>query len=343
MAPQKYAIPALLAFALVASGCAASKRAVAEDAPGWAQGEKLSEFPESKFITAIGTGASRREAAQDAKQQLASTFHARVQSATESSSESTLSENSAAAVEGSASSSSTQKVVVLTDVELEGVEVKKYFYSESAKEHYALAVLDQEAAQKRWRRKLNTLKKDIRALYQSYQQRQTVKQAETILAKVDEYELENGKYSVVNNGKTALPALKQDVVQAIRDGLSDLRNKYAISLEFSAPQPNVEYQEMITSCLANQSIAVVAKVDEQNPPKFQVIYNIREDQKFMKVKDWVRFQFSSLAVIKQGNLLIARKRTSKTSTGRDKESAFDAIKEDLSETVCKQIADVVTS
>lgn len=337
-------ISGLSILAIVASGCATtSTRAVAEDAPEWVRGEQLEAYPDDKYVIAVGTGESRREAAQDAKQQLASVFQARVQSLTESSSESTLEENSDNNIGGSATSSASQKVTVLTDVELEGVEIKKYFYSEKAKEHYALAVMDKAAAQKRWQNKLRSLRKEIRGLHRAYNREQTVRRAEEIIQKVEEYNLDNGKFSVVNNGRTAPDALKADIVEDIRSNLSALRSKFAIALEFAAPQPNVEYQEMITTCLADKSISVVAKVEEENPPRYHVIYNIREKKKFMKVKDWVRFEFSSLAVIKKGNLLVARKRDSKVSTGRDKESAFDRVKDDLSESVCKQIAEVVTS
>lgn len=310
--------------------------------PAWVDGDVAEKFPEQRYLTAIGTGSSREAANQDAKKQLASTFRAKVTSESSTESQSSLSESTSAKTSGEGSAKTRSSVSVSTSLELRGVEVKNYYFDAKSKEHYALAVMDKLKVKNSYAMELTKLKNKIEAMHEQFQKKPSAGLGRDILEMADQFEQLNREYAVVNNGNGAPAPLSYSELEKIRDGQSDLQSSKAIALEFSGENDASEFQEMLTSCLASKSIGVVAKIEAGKSPEYSVTYNMREKQKFMDVKDWVKVEFSSMAVIKKNNVLVERKRISKEATGRTKEAAFDSVKEELSEAICSQIASVVS-
>lgn len=309
--------------------------------PAWIDGETVAKFPELRFLTAVGSGTSRGAAEADAKKQLASVFRAKVSSETKSESKSSVSEDTDAKTTGSASGSLQSNVNIQTMVELRHVEIKSHYQDPQTNEHFALAVMDKLKAKNSYSMELANLKSKILSLHERYLEKPDVATANEILELSEKYEVVNAEHQVVGGAKGLGNPLSYQQLDKIRAGMTDLKTSTAIVLEFSGEEAMPEFQELITSCLSEKGVAVLAKLEDGKRPDYHVQYNMAEKQKFMDVKGWVKFQFSSLAVVKRGNVLIDRKRVSREATGRDKENAFDSIKEDLSEQVCDQIAKTV--
>jgi hypothetical protein len=262
-------------------------------------------------------------------------------SETSTKSDANLNEGTDGKTSGKSQSETSSVVNIRADIELRGVEVKTFYQDKATKEHFALAVLDKLKAKSSYAQDLQSRKAKIEALYETHRAKPSVGSAKEILELYEAFETINLEYETLNNGRGAQAPLSQPILAQIRASMGDLRAENSIGLEFSGAEPKPEFQELITSCLSEKGISVVGKVEEGKAPEYHVVYNMSEKAKFMDVKGWVKFQFSSLAVIKKGNLQLERQRISKEATGRDKETAFDSIKEDLSEQICTQIAKTV--
>ena len=309
--------------------------------PAWVDGNAGAEFSEVRYLTAVGSGKNREAASLDARKQLASAFRAKVVSESSSNTEANLNESTEAKTSGKSQTASSSSANVRTEIELRGVEVKNHYKDPTTKEFFALAVLDKLKTKSSYALELQNRKAKIEAQFESYKAKPSVGAAQEILALTEAYETINREYETLNGGRGAPLPLTFAELNQIQASIGGLKAENSIALEFSGEESKPEFQEMITSCLSDKGVSVIAKIEEGKAPEYHVVYNMSEKQKFMDVKGWVKYQFSSLAVVKKGNLQLERKRISKEATGRDKESAFDSVKEDLSEQICTQIAKTV--
>ncbi|MHA7836139.1 MAG: LPP20 family lipoprotein, partial [bacterium] len=119
-------------LAWLAAGCAS-----VGSTPGWVNGELPSEYPKSRFVSALGTGDGLDAARANAKSELSRVFSA------ELSSEARLIEEEATrGGESTSQSSMLVDTTIRTDIELQGAEVPLHWRDPRSGEIWALAVLE---------------------------------------------------------------------------------------------------------------------------------------------------------------------------------------------------------
>jgi hypothetical protein len=129
--PQWLLVLLLLMFSLGQSGCTS----VAP--PGWVNGEPASEYPKSKFVTALGTGESLDAARATAKAELSRIFSAELSSEAR-----LLEEETTRGNESYSQSSMLVDTMIRSEVELQGAEVPLHWRDPKTGDVWALAVLE---------------------------------------------------------------------------------------------------------------------------------------------------------------------------------------------------------
>lgn len=310
--------------------------------PGWIDGQYGEEYPDNRFLKAVGSGPNRQAAVIEAKKQLAGIIRSKISSTTTTESKSSLRENTSAKVQGEGESNTTTKTDIGIEVDLKGVEIKSRFHDRKAKEHFALAVLDKVRARAVYSQELNKHKAKIEALYAEFAEKPTPGVAKEILTLADRFDTLNQELAAIAGPPLVTLSISAADLEKLRTAQRSLQEMRAIALEFTGAEGGEEFQELITSCLSERGVSVLAKVEAGKAPEYHVLYGLREKQKFMEVKGWNKYEFSSLAVIKRKNVLLERKLIAQEANGRTKDQAFDSIKEDLSEKICTHIALVVS-
>src|SRR3989338_9743051 len=200
-------------FAIVPARAADENRT---NRPGWVDGTLDAKYNELRFLTAVGSGGTRGGAEADAKKQLAGIFRSKITSETTTESKSTVSEDTSAKTEGSASGSLKSNVNIQTSLELRGVEIKSYYQDPKTNEHFALAVMDKLKAKNSYNVELSNLKAKIQSSLERYETKPDIATANEILQLTEKYEALNTEYEVLNSGKGAPLPLSFQQLDKIR-------------------------------------------------------------------------------------------------------------------------------
>ena len=116
--------------------------------------ETVTAFPESRYLTAQGSGPTEIEARQQALAELAAVFESRVQAETTSFARSTIGPDNAEFFEKNVAS----KVAVVSSVRLTGAEIGRVWQDESPPgDYHALAVIDRARTGRNWAAELETV------------------------------------------------------------------------------------------------------------------------------------------------------------------------------------------
>ncbi|NUM89077.1 MAG: LPP20 family lipoprotein [Bdellovibrionales bacterium] len=311
----------------------------ADERPSWVDGEWKAEFPEEKFLVAVGSGTSRNAAAQDAKKALAESFRAKVASETKSEAASEMKEGTDATQTGSASQSLRQDVKVTSAVELRGIRVAKHFHDTSRKEHFALAVIDRLKLKSSYSMELMKRKKEIQALHDAFRAAPTVAKGKRLLTQMRGFEELSQEATVVGAGMPVTEALQQEEMDAVEEKLEELREKNVVAFRFEGAENQGDFEEELSSCLSDQGVSLSKDTGEA---KYRVSCKFTEKPRQIRVQDWVKYDFSASVAVARAKGRTDRKRFQMEASGRDRDQAFESAAPKLARQACDYLVETVS-
>jgi hypothetical protein len=150
---RKCLIP--LIFLAFFSGCAASP-------PKTASHDPSSDLSDKRYLVATGIGQTDPEARRMAKAEMSAIFESQIESQVGSSVKLTTGSNMGEDI----NKETEANINIKSNVQLQGVEIKKTWYDEKSRMYYAQAVLDKYSAREQWSDRANKLDEDIDAGFQ---------------------------------------------------------------------------------------------------------------------------------------------------------------------------------
>jgi hypothetical protein len=312
----------------------------AANRPGWVDGN-TKQYPDARYITAVGNGSTREAAIQSAKNNLASSLQQKVQSETNTQSKSDLKQDTNAGASGEDSSSTQKSLQISTNVEVRGLEMKEFWQDPVSKDQYALAVVDKLKVRTSYMMDLNRKKDRLLAAYESFKKNPNQKKGREVLDLAQEYaDLEKEAATMGAVASVSAPVSSGEL-EKLRAQLDDLKAKKPIALLFtaesdSASQQASDLQEMVAGCLADKGYAIATGKDSAA----SLTASLRVKEKHMKVEGFVSEDFT-LKVSLKGPTHTDRKMITRNGTGRDLDQAFDNSKQFLTDSVCSMITDSI--
>lgn len=145
---SKLVVALVVAFLVI--GCASSGVSTAGSSKGEGRDARLMNYPDSKYLTAVGLGQSEPEAKNRAVSELTRIFVSRVKTEAVDTVKSHMVDGNETVEENLFS-----RIQVVSDLELEGVETPEV-WKEGAT-HYAIAVLERQKAARGWKQKIDDI------------------------------------------------------------------------------------------------------------------------------------------------------------------------------------------
>lgn len=327
----------LLPVFLFLSACAGVSAAdeAHSSRPGWVDGKGRDEFPEEKYVIAVGSGKDRKAAENDAKRALAERFRAKVSSETESAAHGEITDNTDASTSGSSKENLQSSLKVTTSIELRGIQILRRYEDPQSHDFFALAGIDRLKVRSSYQMELMKRKRRIDALVSSFNAKPSVAKGKKVLAELNVFEALSEEAESVGAGMPVTDILSEDRRDAIEEKLEELRSKYVVELKVKGDDEN-DVEDLLGSCLTEEGLSLAGESDSK--PTHKVSVTFRQKDKKVKVEGWSKIEFT-LQISVPG---VRKKVVSKEASGRSKEHAFDQIREDLIKQACEYIVNSVS-
>lgn len=316
---------------LIMSGCSsASVAPTTEDNnnPSWISKPDLA-YPADRYLVSVGEGSNRERAIEDAKKAMAESFIVKVQSITESKSNSTLNQDTTGAASSEAKQDIQKNISLRTDTYLRGAEVKETANQGST--FYALVVLDKLKARSGLLLQANRIKADLSSALDSLEQKYTQAKYNTAKLKFAEFETLYGEASAL--GMSAL--VETSALEARMNRVETIvRNKNSkLPFTVSTTKGETYFERDIESCINDRGGVLFDKNDKANRVQIEVV----ERPQHLPIEGWQRIRFDLTAAIVQADGKKYRIQTTQTETARTRDAVMEAVSDKLSEDLCNQL------
>ncbi len=303
--------------------------------PSWVDGQG-SEFPQDKYLIAVGSGKNRKAAENDAKRALAERFRSKVSSETDSSESEESSEDTSAAVSSNAKGHTATSLKVTTTVDLRGMEILRRYQDPKTNEYYALAGIDRLKIRSFYTMELMKRKREIESDTESFDKKPSIAKGKEILSELNAFDALSEEAESIGAGMPVTEALSSDKRDAVEEKMDELRAKNVVDLKVQGDDEN-NVGDLLGSCLTDEGFSLAGDVDQQKAVhKISVKY--QEKAKKIKVEGWEKYEFS-LSILSPG---MKKKLIRQEASGRSKEHAFDQVRDDLIKQACETIANAVS-
>jgi len=329
---MKNLIP-LVFFCAALSACSSAPKPVEPntEVPAWVKNPQ-GNYPETRYLVAVGEGGSRDAAIEDAKKQLAESFVVRVRSETQSKGNSSLDQNTSGSVSGSASQSTEKNLSLQTDTFLRGAEVKDTAHVGTT--NYALVALDKLSARSGLLLEANRIKGRLENDMDSLDSLYTAQK--------------------VADAKNELQGLQQLYGEAAALGMSALIDVNSLEtrlnkIENAARNRNAKivfavktlkgadyFERDIQSCI-NDRGGVVYTIEQAPANANKVEISVVERPQQMQIEGWQKIRFDLTAAVVQNDGKMYRIMTSQTETGRTHDAVLEAVSDKLSHDLCENL------
>ena len=319
------------------SACSSAPKPVETptEAPAWVKNPQ-GNYPETRFLVAVGEGRSRDAAIEDAKKQLAESFVVRVRSETQSNGSSSMDQNTNGSVSGSASSNTQKNLSLQTDTFLRGAEVKESAQVNTAggTTNYALVALDRLSARSGLLLEANRIKgrldNDMDSLESLYTA-QKLSDAKT--------ELQNLHQLYGEAAALGMSALID--VNSLESRLSKIenaaRNRNAKIIFAVKTLKGADYFERDIQACINDRGGVVYAIDQAPANANKVEISVVERPQQMQIEGWQKIRFDLTAAVVQNDGKMYRIMTTQTETGRTHDAVLEAVSDKLSHDLCENL------
>jgi hypothetical protein len=316
---------------LVFSACASVPEPPFSGIPEWVQHpEKF--YSVNRYLTAVGTGSSRDEAARDAKKQLAESFIVKVQSTTRVNSASSLNQNTSGNLSGDSKQNISKEVSLESNVFLRGAEVKETAVSGS--EHYALLALDKLSARSGLMLEATRIQGALGSELDQLEQNYTaagVAHAKSLLSEFQELHAEASALGMAALVEVSPLQSRLGVVEAAARN----RNQ-KIAFTVITNKGEDFFERDLQSCINDRGgriYEIASAPKEANQVKISVV----ERSQHMKLEGWVRIRFDLTASLTTSDGRLYRIQTSQTDTGRSRDAVLENVSDKLSKDLCEQL------
>ena len=327
----------VLALIIMLSGCAGAVANTEEhkaSRPGWVDGQGRDEFPEDKYVIAVGSGKDNKAAESDAKRALAERFRSKVSSETASSAQGEYEEGTDASASGSAKEKIKSSVKITTSIELRGIQILRRYQDAARGDFYALAGIDRLKVRSSYQMELMKRKQRIDSLVSSFNAKPSVAKGRDIIAKLDEFEQLSQEAEGVGGGMPVTEVLSGDRRDAIEAKLEELRSKFIVELKVSGDEEN-DLESRLGACITEEGLSLAG---DEKIPTHKISVKFQQKDKKVKVEGWHKIEFS-LQITAPG---IRKKVVSKEVSGRGVEHAFDQVRESLVKEACDYIVNGIS-
>lgn len=318
--------------------CACSSTPKAGDTPSsstvpdWVN-NPAAHYPESRYLSAIGTGNTRDAAIDDAKKQLAQSFVVKVNSETTTKGQSDLGESTTGSVSGSSSQNVTKNLSLQSDTYLRGAEVKDV--ARVGSDYYASVAVDKLAARSGLLLEANRLKskmeQEMDALDQVYTN-EKMADAKNDLAAIQQL---YGEASAL--GMSALiDVTPLDVRLTKIENASRLKNAKTIFAVKMNDEGEQYFANDIQSCI-NDRGGVVYTYDKAPANANKVELNVVERPQHMQIQGWEKIRFELTAAVVQNDGKMYRVQVNQTETGRSRDAILESVADKLSHDFCENL------
>ena len=322
-------------FCAILTACSSapktSETAATNEVPSWVKNPQ-GNYPETRYLVAVGEGSSRDSAIEDAKKQLAESFVVRVRSETQSKADSNLTQNTQGVTTGDSSQNAQKNLSLQTDTFLRGAEVKDTSHVGST--YYALVGLDKLTARSGLLLESNRIKGRLENDMDSLDATYTTQKLADAKSELQNMQQLYGEAAAL--GMTAL--IDVNPLETRLNKIENAaRNRNAKIIFAVKTLKGADYFERdIQSCI-NDRGGVVFTIDQAPSNANRVEISVVERPQQMAIEGWLKIRFDLTAAVVQNNGKMYRILTSQTETGRSHDAVLEAVSDKLSHDLCEYL------
>lgn len=326
-----------------AASCASSPPMAQNSTSGnqlrWITGDVKGLYSSVTYLTAVGSGYSRKEARADAKNALAEIFESKIKSTFSSSTSSNLMEDSDGAIKSSVQSSTYKEVNINSELVLKGVQIGKTFHDKEKNLFYALAVLNKQKTKRHYAYEMESIERKVDAKMKVFKKRQTIKKGNELIELNDSYESANQIYAMLGNGSRKPPAISEADLEIINRITNTIAMNQSIIFSYSGEQE--DFGDLVQSCLTEKKLRLIKKeeIGDKKTPEGSKIVHLKLTKKELHLgkalrdKGWVHYSFKATVDITEKGKTISRS-VDKSNKAVGENQCYEKVKETLSESIC---------
>jgi hypothetical protein len=288
-----------------------------------------SAYPSDRYLVAEGEGSSRERAIEDAKKAMAESFVVKVQSITETKSNSTMNQGTDGSASGESKQDVQKSVTLRTDTYLRGAEVKEV--TEQNGTFHALVVLDKLKARSGLMLESAKIKNELENALSSLEQQYTQVKLNLAKTKLAEFETLYGEASALGMSALVDVAPLEARLSRIESQVRGKNQKLAFTVKTTKGE--TYFERDIESCINDHGGTLFDKNEKANRVEIEVV----ERPQHLPIEGWTRIRFDLTAAIIQTNGKKYRIQTTQTETARSRSAVMEAVSDQLSEDLCNQL------
>lgn len=317
-----------MVFLFLSACSSAPVKKEVEGGPAWINKPETS-YQADRYLVSVGNGSNREQAIADAKKAMAESFIVKVQSITESKTNSTFNQDTQGGASGESKQDVQKNVTLRTETYLRGAEVKEV--TEVSGTTYALVVLDKLKARSGLLMESNRIKNELDNALNSLEEKFTQAKFDKARTKFVEFETLYGEASAL--GMSALVEVSPLEARMNRIEMKVRNKNQKLAFTVKTAQGETYFERDIESCINDRGGTLYEKSDKANRVEITVV----ERPQHLPVEGWTRIRFDLTAAIIQSDGRKYRITTTQTETGRSRNAVMEAISDKLSEDLCNQL------
>ncbi len=289
-------------------------------------------YPDTRFLVAVGTSASRDGAIEDAKKQMAESFVVKVQSETKSSAQSSLDENTSGSVNGSAGQNVEKNLSLQTETFLRGAEVKEV--EQVGSQYYALVALDKLKARSGLLLEANRIQGQLNPLVDELEKNNTTQAMTEAKFHLKELSQLYGEASAL--GMSALIDVSSIEARLARlQGNSREKNKKLV-FYVKTIQGDERFERDIEACI-NERGGTVYNTPQAPATANRIEVSVIERPQHLPINGFQKIRFDLTAAVVEASGKMYRIQATRTETGRTYEAVLESVSDKISEDFCENL------
>jgi hypothetical protein len=223
----------------------------------------------------------------------------------------------------------------VTDVQLQGVEIVESFFDSRENTYYSLAVLDRLKARAAASGELAGIKSQVRSRFESYLRRPDPELGTQIRTLLADYEKKNQLSAALGNGVPLPGPLTSAELAQLESAEDAAIAGRTVTLDFGPDAKGVS--DAVAGCLSSKRVVV------QDTPPADIAKHVTvkgtltsTDQK-ISVNGFVKILYEFGASVESASGGLGKIAVNLDSSGRNTQQAFEKIRKDLGEQVCREI------
>ncbi len=320
---------AIISFTFL-SACS-SAPPVQSTLPDWVNAPKKL-FPETRYLSAVGTGKNRNEAILDAKKLIAESLITQVRSERFSHTQGSLNQNSSGQTESQTQRQDQQSLSLTTDTFVRGAEVKEVF--STLNETYALIALDKLSARSGLMLEANKIQSKLQGLLDELEQNFNTSlliQAQGQLTQLEKLETEAGALGLSALVDAASPRAR---LAKLESGQRDQFKN--ISFVVKTLQGETHFERDLENCI-NDTGGTLYQEDQAQDSSLKVELSVVERKQHLNIDGFQKFRFDLSAQVLEKAGKKYRIQASETESGRSREAILESVSQKLSTKICSEL------